>query len=798
MILKARFLFMALVCVVLFVGATSAQTTAFTYQGSLNDGANPANGNYDLEFRLFDAVSGGAQQGATVTVNSVAVANGMFSVSLDFGSQFPGTGRFLEIGVRTTGGGAFTLLAPRQPVNSSPYSIKSLNSDTATSATQLGGLTANGFIQNTTIQQSATNFNINGTGTANILGVTTQFNIGGDRILSNSGTGNLFVGVNAGSANTGVSNSFFGRDAGQANTSGGGNSFFGRNAGSSNTTGVANSFVGSSAGFSNTTGNENSFFGNNAGAFTTANNNAFFGASAGFGNTTGQSNSFFGTSAGFSNSTGTSNAFFGTNAGSSNFTGSQNTIVGSGADVAANNLTNATAIGAGAVVGTSNTVVLGRQADAVSVPGTLNVVGTATANILNATIQFNISGSRVLSNAGTNNLFAGVNAGPVNTGNDNSFFGSDAGQSNTSGFANAFFGRKAGSSSSIGSTNSFFGYHAGQSNSTGFGNSFFGANSGDANTMGISNAFFGSSAGRLSTADDNSFIGANAGFSTTSGGKNTFLGSSAGNFNSIGSGNTIVGNNADVASNNLTNATAIGNLALVSASNSLVLGSISGVNSSIVDTNVGIGTTTPQSRLHVDGAILVTGPRTATPVGNAMTLSSDATADAIQTFNNRPLAINPSGNNVGIGTNAPLDKLHVSGIIRVATLGAAGGSTLCRNSDNQIANCSSSLRYKTNIDRFGFGLGIINQLKPITFDWKAGGMHDLGLAAEDVAAIEPLLVTYNDKGEVEGVKYDRIGIVLVNAVKEQQAQIKEQQKQIEELRALVCELKPEAKVCIGP
>ena len=34
--------------------ATVAQTTAFTYQGKLADGANPANGNYDFEFRLAD------------------------------------------------------------------------------------------------------------------------------------------------------------------------------------------------------------------------------------------------------------------------------------------------------------------------------------------------------------------------------------------------------------------------------------------------------------------------------------------------------------------------------------------------------------------------------------------------------------------------------------------------------------------------------------------------------------------------------------------------------------------------
>ena len=48
--------------------------------------------------------------------------------------------------------------------------------------------------------------------------------------------------------------------------------------------------------------------------------------------------------------------------------------------------------------------------------------------------------------------------------------------------------------------------------------------------------------------------------------------------------------------------------------------------------------------------------------------------------------------------------------------------------------------------------------------------------------IEPLLVTHNDKGEIEGVKYDRVAVVLINAVKEQQAQIEQQRSQIELLR----------------
>jgi polyhydroxyalkanoate synthesis regulator phasin len=96
----------------------------------------------------------------------------------------------------------------------------------------------------------------------------------------------------------------------------------------------------------------------------------------------------------------------------------------------------------------------------------------------------------------------------------------------------------------------------------------------------------------------------------------------------------------------------------------------------------------------------------------------------------------------------------------------------------QLGFCGSSLRYKTNIGQFQGGLRLIDQLRPITFDWKVGGMHDLGLAAENVEKIEPLLVTYNKDGQVEGVKYDRIGVVLINAIKEQQSQIENQQGQI--------------------
>src|SRR5687768_7012154 len=125
---------LALIITVSFSVSTSSQTTEFVYQGSLNDGGAPANGSYDFQFLLFDALSGGSQIGTTIA-QSMAVSAGSFNAKLNFGSVFPGAERFLEIRVRLTGVQGFTILEPRQPINSTPYSVKSLSTDNAANAT---------------------------------------------------------------------------------------------------------------------------------------------------------------------------------------------------------------------------------------------------------------------------------------------------------------------------------------------------------------------------------------------------------------------------------------------------------------------------------------------------------------------------------------------------------------------------------------------------------------------------------------------------------------------------------------
>ena len=81
----------------LAASAAPAQTAAFTYQGKLTDAGNPANGNYDLQFKLFDtpAVSSGTQAGGTLVRNPMVASAGIFPVTLDFGANvFTGADRY--------------------------------------------------------------------------------------------------------------------------------------------------------------------------------------------------------------------------------------------------------------------------------------------------------------------------------------------------------------------------------------------------------------------------------------------------------------------------------------------------------------------------------------------------------------------------------------------------------------------------------------------------------------------------------------------------------------------------------
>ncbi len=212
-----------------------------------------------------------------------------------------------------------------------------------------------------------------------------------------------------------------------------------------------------------------------------------------------------------------------------------------------------------------------------------------TSKILSMALMATIS-----SNIYAQNTLTGTSAGAaLTTGFDNTFTGHLSGYNTTSGYYNTFAGMASGQLNSTGHDNTFVGRIAGQLNSTGTYNSCFGEASGLGNATGSFNVALGSESN----------------FTNATGSYNTAVGSRAG-YSNTGSYNTFIGYNAESSTASLSNATAIGYNASVSANNALILGS---------NANIGIGTSAPAYKLQISGV----GSNAAKPGSSTWTIASD-------------------------------------------------------------------------------------------------------------------------------------------------------------------------------
>jgi len=159
----------------------------------------------------------------------------------------------------------------------------------------------------------------------------------------------------------------------------------------------------------------------------------------------------------------------------------------------------------------------------------------------------------------------------------------------------------------------------------------------------------------------------------------------------------------------------------VDASNSLVLGSINGVNFATADTNVGIGVTAPAYRLHVgsgNNTFRVDGPPQgmANPLMASFGGTGDFAIDAVG-FGAGRFVVKDSGQ-VGIGVANPSNLL---------TLRPTGGHAISDGWDGY-----SSRRWKTNIQTLNSALDKVEQLRGVSYERKETGKHEIGVIGEEV------------------------------------------------------------------
>lgn len=219
--------------------------------------------------------------------------------------------------------------------------------------------------------------------------------------------------------------------------------------------------------------------------------------------------------------------------------------------------------------------------------------------------------------------------------------------------------------------------------------------------------------------------------------------------------------------------------------------------------NVGIGTTAPANTLHVNGEIVI--PNNASynsfdSTGTQRIVAAlDSNDDYLFGFTTSPagttteIRFRPGstekmtileGGNVGIGTSAPGSALSVVGQVTISNLAAVGTDPMCWDGSGAslIGDCTSNAAYKENVSNMSIGLNEVMQLRPVEFDWVGNPKHtkDIGLIAEEVELVSPLLVTYRkdivkdaEGNDVEGanyhlggVKYMQMTSVLIKAIQE--------------------------------
>lgn len=176
----------AFALIAILAATASAQTSFFTYQGTLEDAGAPADGLYDIRFNLYDDITPGAPDNLLGSFGTIAVqvTDGLFTVDLSFGIDDINTfnNLYLELLVRPNGPTPYTTLTPRQEITSTPRAIRSLFAGQALSiALPFAGSGEPDFLNGSTFQitNSTSGTGIRGNGSiSGVLG-TSSFPTGG-------------------------------------------------------------------------------------------------------------------------------------------------------------------------------------------------------------------------------------------------------------------------------------------------------------------------------------------------------------------------------------------------------------------------------------------------------------------------------------------------------------------------------------------------------------------------------------------------------------------------------------------
>ena len=115
--------------------------------------------------------------------------------------------------------------------------------------------------------------------------------------------------------------------------------------------------------------------------------------------------------------------------------------------------------------------------------------------------------------------------------------------------------------------------------------------------------------------------------------------------------------------------------------------------------------------------------------------------------------------------------------INVMNISGGGDMTVSSSVTSPNFNTTSDATLKTNVETLTGSLDAVKAMRGVTYDWIESGNSDVGVIAQEIEEVIPDLVNTNDEG-IKSVKYGNIVAVLIEAIKEQQAQIDELKAQL--------------------
>tara|TARA_R100000655_G_scaffold905_2_gene3672 strand:- start:2877 stop:5222 length:2346 start_codon:yes stop_codon:yes gene_type:complete len=336
--------------------------------------------------------------------------------------------------------------------------------------------------------------------------------------------------------------------------------------------------------------------------------------------------------------------------------------------------------------------------------------------------------------------------------------GGTGGSDSTTG--NTLFGMYSGLNiASGGVDNSFYGHASGAGNTTGDFNTAIGNISGFRNQTGVNNTYVGYGSGMGASGNshsDNTALGFKSLNAITTGEDNVAVGSEALKAETIGDKSTAIGYQALLVQNTVdgeVSNTAVGysaGKAITTGIKNVIIGSNAAIVAQDVDETVIIGQAAcGDGNLTATGTVAIGRLAGYALVGGAgNTLIGYKSGDILTTGDNNTIIgfeADPSANSgtgqiaIGKGVTCAGDNIATLGIgSNTASLGLDG-------SDTSWAAASSDERLKENIKTSSAGLDVINDLRPVTYNWKK---------SKDVSKDMP---QYKDSNEpVLGNKYGEI------------------------------------------